>query len=278
MKRILQLTAVVMILIFTLTGCGTIDGNTKVDTEPGSVSDVNNDDSGNDNMQSDKQPSTFQAEVIEAGDHLLITPDKDSNEMKSSDRIAVGLNQASITDEDGNTITAADLKPGDYLEITYDGGIAESYPAQISASEIQRTGHNMLLDGYLALIDDIWQEDDGLNGEIEMIALDTTGWVEVSEIEKEIIFAKLKEAYGYEIIEGTFDELVEQGLIDQDNLYFPKGVQIIISDMTYNADKIKITCAIQKWRSGLGAIGSDDVTAKYKDGKWVITKDGMWIS
>lgn len=271
MRKIIQIISIIMLFLFTLTSCGTVDGNTPLSTKAGSISDDNN--SG-----SDAVSNVFRAEVIEAGDHLLVTPDKDSNEFKSSDRIAVGLNQASITDEDGNTITVEELKPGDYLEITYDGIIAESYPAQINAAEIQKTGHNQLLDGYLAIIDDIWQEDAGLNGDIEMIALDTTGWISVSNIEKEIIFAKLKEAYGYEIIEGTFDELSEQGLIDKDNLYFPKGVQITISDMTYDADKVKITCAIKKWRSGDGAIGSDDVTAKCKDGKWEITKDGMWIS
>jgi hypothetical protein len=40
----------------------------------------------------------------------------------------------------------------------------------------------------------------------------------------------------------------------------------------------EITCSIEKWRSGLGTIGSNDVTAKYKEGKWPITKEGMRIS
>lgn len=285
--------ALILAVVWLLNGCGTIDDkspagtdiSTGEDTSTGGDVSTGNDTSqggdaitGIDTSSEEGVGTTFKAEVIEGGDHLLVTPDVDSAEYRSSDRIAVALGSAVLENKDGNVITLVDLMPGDYLEITYGGEIAESYPAQIGAEKIKVTGHNVLMDGYLALIDDIWQEDAGLNGEIEMIAVDTTDWVGVSEIEKEIIFASMKEAYGYEIIEGTFDELVEKGLIDKDKLYFPKGVQIVIGDMKYDADRNKITCSIKKWRSGLGAIGSDDVTAQLKDDKWEITKNGMWIS
>jgi hypothetical protein len=155
--------------------------------------------------------------------------------------------------------------------------IAESYPAQITATAVEVIDHNLLIDGYLALIDDVYQEDSGLNSEITMIALDTTGWVELTEIEKEIIITQMKEIYEMDIIEGTFDELAEQGLIDEENLYFPEGVLIKIKEMVYNDKKETITCKIDKWRGGLGAIGWD-ATAKYLNEEWVITRDNMWIS
>lgn len=221
---------------------------------------------------------SFRAEVIENGGSLLITPSKESNEAKSSDKISVGLNAANIVDESGENITVDQLKAGDILVITYNGAIAESYPAQIGAERIEKVDHNYLIDGYLALIDDIYQVDEGLNSEIDTLAFDTSEWIELTEIEKELIFQKVKETYGYEVVEGTFEELKEQGLIDQDNLYFPKGVLIKITKMQYNKDKEEINCSIEKWRSGLGAIGSNEVTAKRKDGSWSITKEGNWIS
>ena len=218
----------------------------------------------------------FTAEVMEANDALLVTPNSDSNEYKSSDKIAVNVRNAKIIDKAGEAISISDIMAGDRVKISYNGVIAESYPAQITATSLQVTGHNKLIDGYLALVDDIYQEDSGLNSDIEMIALDTTGWVELSAMEKEIILMKMKDIYKVEIVEGTFEELAKQGMIDKKNLYFPKGVLITISEMKYKKDKI--TCGIEKWRSGLGAIGSDKVTAKYKNGKWTISKDGMWIS
>lgn len=271
MKKVIRLLIAIMMIMLFIGGCGTLDNGVNTgDKTP----DTNADTDVNDK----EAAPAFEAEVIEAGDHLLVTPDKDSSEYKSSDKISVGLTDAVITDKNGKKITLADLKAGDRIKITYNGVIAESYPAQISASEIEVTGHNVLIDGYLALIDDIYQEDSGLNGDITTIGLDTTGWVELTDIEKEIIFAEMKNTYGFEIAEGTSDELAEQGLIDKENLSFPKGILITISDMKYDKDKEEITCSIAKWRSGDGAVGSDNVTATYKDEKWTIKKDGRWIS
>lgn len=221
---------------------------------------------------------SFRAEVLESGTSLLVTPSEGSNEAKSSDKISVGLNAATIVDESGENITVDQLKAGDILVITYNGMIAESYPAQIGADRIEKVGHNNLLDGYLALIDDIYRVDEGLNSDIDTIAFDTSEWINLTDSEKELIFQKVKATYGYEVIEGTFDELKEQGLIDQDNLYFPKGVLIKVTKMKYDKEKEEITCSIEKWRSGLGAIGANEVTATFKDDKWNIVKEGNWIS
>lgn len=57
-----------------------------------------------------------------------------------------------------------------------------------------------------------------------------------------------------------------------------KGILIKISNMRYHEKKLTITCAISKWRSGLGAVGSDAVTAKLHSGEWKVTKESIWIS
>ncbi len=220
---------------------------------------------------------SFQAEVIQAEDSLLIAPDQDSNEYKSSDQITVHFTDSTITDQKGNEILAEQLKPGDRIEVTYNGMIAESYPAQISASGIKIIGHNLLLDGYMAIIDDIYQEDEGLNYGMKIMALDTTGWVGVTDVEKEMIFSELSNRYGAEIKDATYESLVQEGLIDDKVLSFGEGILITLSDMKYKDGDKKITCSVSKWKGGDGAIGAD-VTAKYKDDEWKITRENMWIS
>ncbi len=278
MNKTIKFITLCLVLMLFATGCGTRgttgnDGNTGGNN---SITDIPGD--GGDSSGDKTTMVDFEAEVIEAGTFLLVTPDKESNEARSSDRISVSFTEPALKDQGGAAITLKDLKPGDILKITYNGMIAESYPAQIQASEITVIGHNNLIDGYLAIIDDVWQEDSGLNSDIEMITVDTTGWIELSDIEKEIILAKMKEAYGFEITVGTFDELADQGIIDKKNLYFENGVHIVISDMKYDGKAEKITYSISKWRSGDGAVGSDGTTAELKDGSWVITKGTRWIS
>ncbi|MDF2905564.1 MAG: hypothetical protein K0R34_885 [Herbinix sp.] len=269
MKRIIKLITVLILIALVLSGCGTKE-------------EIPN---PNDPATSDQTPQgngeevySFRAQIIEGGVTLLITPSEESNEARSSDKISVSYGEATLVDGSGATITSEDLQTGDILVISYNGIILESYPAQITASKIEKVDHNNLIDGYLSLIDDIYQEDDGLNSEITTIALDTSGWINLTVIEKEMIFAKVKEVYGLEVVEGTYEELAEQKIIDKDKLFFPDGVLIKISEITYDENKEVITCAISKWRSGDGAIGADDVTATLKDGVWEISKEGNWIS
>ncbi len=271
MNKIIKLIILSLVLILFTGGCTFANskdtGNTDNQNQP-NTDDPNDKDS----------KVTFQAEVIEAGDSLLVTPEKGSNELKSSDKISVGITELILKDQNGEDITLQDLKPGDILKITYDGTILESYPAQIKSSAIEVVGHNNLIDGYLAMIDDIWNEDSGLNSEIEMIAVDTTGWINLTDIEKDIILTSMKKAYDYKIITGTFDELADQGIIDKEHLYFENGVHIVLSDLTYDEKTETITFSVSKWRSGRGAIGSNNSKAEYKDGKWSITKGAQWIS
>lgn len=64
----------------------------------------------------------FSATVIEAKDDmLLVEPDKNTAEIKSSDKIYVNI-------PDG----AEEFKKGDSITIAYDGQIQETYPAQIN--------------------------------------------------------------------------------------------------------------------------------------------------
>lgn len=262
-------------MVSDFTGMNSEDSNGEDSNGKDNINEENN--SSNQKDKSELQ-IIFQAEVMENGESLLVTPDPESSEYKSSNKFMVSVSDDRIWDTKGKGISKEDLRPGDMLEITYNGVILESYPAQIFASSIQLLDHNIIIDGYLAIIDDIYQEDEGLNHDIELLTLDTTDWVELTDMEKEIIFSSLEEAYGLEVLEGTFNELVEQGIIDREKGYFEKGVHIIISKMKYDSKAKKFNYSIEKWRSGTGAVGTNDATAKYKGGEWIIEKGMIWMA
>ncbi len=63
----------------------------------------------------------FQATVVEVnGDYLIVEPSKDYVESKSSSKIKVSIGKLTLDDE---------IEVGDTVEVYYEGGIQETYPA-----------------------------------------------------------------------------------------------------------------------------------------------------
>ena len=114
--RTISVTLLIIVTIIMITGCGPKD-------DQDIAGDLNTNDG-------------FTAEIIESDGALLITPDKDSVEYSSSDKISVSVREAEIIDDEGNVSDVDMLKPGDKVRIFYNGVIAESYPAQISADKV----------------------------------------------------------------------------------------------------------------------------------------------
>ncbi|NLJ90952.1 MAG: DUF3221 domain-containing protein [Clostridiales bacterium] len=222
--------------------------------------------------QANEETVVFEATVIKDDDIFLVTPVEGSSELSSSDKIAIH-----IALSEGEEARDQKFKSGDLVKITYNGLIAESYPAQIWASKVELIGRNLLIDGYKAIINDIYLEDFALNDGIKMIAFDVSDWTGLSNAEKETLFAILNEDHKLDIIEGSTDDLKEMGLINEEGLYFEEGILIEIKDIVYNKEASELSASISKWRSGDGAIGWD-VKASYKDGKWEIVRDNNWIS
>lgn len=278
MKKLLIFLFVITLISGLTYGCGIKEEQSGAASYGDSIESRNESNSGETKDNNSPENKIFNGVVLSNDSGLLIAPDKDSEEFKSSDKIAVNTNGADIYSENGEKIAITDIKAGDLVEISYNGMIMESYPAQISCNSLQRKEETTLIQAYLALIDDIYKEDPGLNGDISIIALDTTEMTNLTEAEKGRLLAKVGIQYGLEVKEGTFDSLSEEGLINKEELYFEKGILIEIKNPVYKEKSKKLTCGYQKWRSGLGAIGSDNVTVKYKEGSWVITKKGSWIS
>lgn len=127
---------------------------------------------------------------------------------------------------------------------------------------------------YAVVIDKLYNEDIALNSDIKYIAIDTSLINNLSEEQKSSLLKDL-EKYGYTVLDMTFEELEKEGYIE--DLYFKEGILFKIKDKTVNGKSI--TMDVSKWRSGLGAIGYDDLKVEYKNGKWEVTKTGSaWIS
>lgn len=219
----------------------------------------------------------FNAVVIDNDNGLLVRPDVDSNEFKSSDKISVGTNNTIIYDENKKKVDLDEVQIGDSIKITYNGIIMESYPAQIAAEYINILESNLLISGYITIIDEIYKEDSGLNNDIGMIALNLTEIENLSEEDKEILLMKLYNMYGLEVKESTYEQLLKEGLITEKGFYFPSGILITISNSEYNESKKTLNYDIKKWRSGLGAVGYRG-KAEFNGEKWIISKENMWMS
>ena len=95
----------------------------------------------------------FYAKVLEnQPETLLVEPEQGSPVRLSADKVYVTTVEAQITTSDSSPWLLSDIKVGDTVKITFDGNIAESYPAQIhSCTEITYIEAKYT-------IDDFWQE------------------------------------------------------------------------------------------------------------------------
>jgi PBP1b-binding outer membrane lipoprotein LpoB len=79
-----------------------------------------------------EQGSSFKATVLESNDtNLLVEPEEGEQELRSADKIYISVGDETKLESQEGKIIIDDIKIGDQIEIFYDGGIAESYPAQI---------------------------------------------------------------------------------------------------------------------------------------------------
>lgn len=138
------------------------------------------------------------------------------------------------------------------------------------------SSNDSIINAYLTVIKDIYNRDEGLNGSIKTIAFDLEGANNLSKADKQILLETLSKNYPYEIIESTFEQLVEDGYVDQDKLIFKEG--ILISVTKVNEIEDGFSYSVMKWRSGKGATGFDDGTIIYKNNAWRIEPGSFWVS
>ena len=156
-----------------------------------------------------------------------------------------------------------DLRPGERADLVFDGSVLETWPTQpgnVTGAYVIDDGRDRLFQLYLDVLEDLWEKDPALRENITQIGFDLSGTrltgAEQSGVE--YLFAR---AHGSpEIVTGTWQELVDRGLIDGEDLYWPDGVFFSITEKN-EADGAVVFDA-QMWRSGLGACFLNDCGSK----------------
>ena len=149
----------------------------------------------------------------------------------------------------------------------------------ISAIEILEGGFDNRATLYLDVLEDLWEVDSGLNSSVEIIGMDLTQ-TSLSPAEQAAVGWIFAGKHGAEVVDGTVDELVEQGWITATPLSisgsgldlnepqhffyeWKNGCHFSITEQplegTYSLTPV--TFDAMKWRSSLGAYIFCDCTA-----------------
>ena len=168
---------------------------------------------------------------------------------------------------------ATNLAAGTLVEVTYDGSIMETWPARFSkVTEVHTVdgGFDDRCALYLQVLEDLWEVDSGLNGDLTYIGVDLSQ-TSLSDSERAAVAWAFAGRHGGELLTGTWEELADQGYIDRENLCWEDGVLFSITEKPVEGvySLTPVTFDAQKWRSGLGAYFFCDCTS-------VQTAGGHW--
>lgn len=161
------------------------------------------------------------------------------------------------------------IEEGDLVEVIFDGGIQETYPAQLgSVLEVwvKAEGFDDSAMLYLDVFKDMVGEDSALAHDAQMIGLDLSQTA-LSPAEQSAAALLLEWDTGLTVLEGTMEELAAQGYIDMENLYWEDGY--FLSATEKERTDTGLTFSAQLWRSGLGALFySDCSVGRAENGPW----------
>ena len=168
------------------------------------------------------------------------------------------------------------IGPERLVEVTYKGAILETWPAQFSqVTEVHTVegGFDDRCALYLQVLEDLWEVDAGLNGDLTYLGADLSR-TSLSDSERAAVAWAFAGRHGGELVTGTWEELAEQGYIDRENLYWEDGVLFSITEKEEPVyfmpeGMAAVTFDAQKWRSGLGAYSFCDCTSvQSANGHW----------
>ena len=171
---------------------------------------------------------------------------------------------------------------GALAEITY-GSVLETYPGQleeVTAVNIRSDGFDDRCALYLRVLDDLWDADGGLNGDITMASVDLSQ-TSLSESEQAAVVWAFGGEHGIsDPLTLSYEELAAEGYLtdaesDSDGIpCWEEGCLFAITEQAAennarNGARDTVTFDAQKWRSSLGAYFFCDCTASQDaDGHW----------
>ena len=177
------------------------------------------------------------------------------------DLISLSLNNLQLTGENGNSLEAQEIRGGMAVDVAFDGMIMETYPAMLSGpTQLTVKEENPdVLGMYRQVIADIYGDDEALNGG-KLAAFDLSAVENLTEGEKSALVYLAGNDMGRETIQGTRQQLEEEGYIDGDTWGLADGFLIIIEDEKADAGG-NFSFRAEKWKSATGAVSYEDCQA-----------------
>lgn len=166
------------------------------------------------------------------------------------------------------------LVDGMVIKIEYSGTMmytSPSIPADVTRIIVTDEPVNDTAGLCLQVFEDLWKDHPGLHAEVEYLGVDLSAMEGLTDNERWATVWRLKEKSGLELVDGTFDELVEQGDIGKEPLCWEDGV---FFSMEGSAEKFDA----QKWRAGDAACYLVDCTYTEKDGVWSYSSGSFAVS
>ncbi len=173
---------------------------------------------------------------------------------------------------DEGAIGAAEkeMEEGALIDITYCGEVAESWPmipGGVTEIRVRADGFDDMCEMYLEVLEDLWEEDAGLNSGATDLSVDLSK-TSLSESEK----AAVRWAFGNEcgisdMLDLTLEELGEEGYLTKEETGFTHwedGVYLAIEETppegVYHG-LVPVQFDAWKWRSSLGAYFFSECTS-----------------
>ena len=239
-------------------------------------------------LAEDEEPTVLTCRVVDgAEDGNLLLAELDEGLYGGTGVYRLNVKDVPVT-LDGEAAEPSVLEDGMAVDVAFNGHVLESFPAQVgevySVSAWSRgrgrNGGGTMFDLcglYLQVLDDLWQKDPALNGDVSQIALDLSRAPgELTEGEKTALVHRFGELHGVEAFAATFEELKEQGYLTPEPLGdgAPEGAAFVrwedgcLFSITPSEDHEGESYSLptlffnaEKWRSSLGAYGFYDCSA-----------------
>lgn len=171
-----------------------------------------------------------------------------------------------------------EIEEGSLIDIVYSGVCAECWPmipGGVTEIRVRADGFDDMCAMYLDVLEDLWEEDPGLNGEAEYVSvyLKETSLSPSEQAAVAWLFGG--ECGVFNVLELSLDELHEQGYITEEEngfTHWKEGVYFAITEEEmegiYNG-VVPVQFDAWKWRSSLGAyFFSDCTSARNGMGEW----------
>lgn len=246
-------------------------------------------DSGTPSLAVDEPPAVLSLRIVDGAEtgNLLLAGEN------AGDVYTLSIGDIPLTlNGDQAAVSAAVLEDGMLLDISFNGMVMETFPAQLGqvysiAAWSQGTAKNPagsyydLCGLYLQVLEDLWETDAGLNSDsgLACIGVDLSQAPGgLTEGEKAAVAWRFAENHGKSLVTGTWQDLVDQAYITSESLdgsdaqfmHWEDGVLFSITPGSgHEGEAYSLPILFfnaEKWRSSLGAYFFSDCSCLWPEG------------